>query len=95
MVKFSLNIPKSKCIVFRSPRQQTHIPLIKIDNNVIECVENLNFFGLIINKQLKWNDHIDHIVLKISRMIGVQTRLKSHKPLNILITLYNSLLLHT
>ena len=92
---FSLNISKSKCIVFRSPRQQTPIPLIKIDNNVIECVENLNFLGLIINKQLKWNDHIDHIVLKISRMIGVQTRLKNHKPLNILITLYNSLLLHT
>ena len=87
--KLSLNISKSKFIVFRSARKQTPIPLIQIDNNVIECVENFNFLGLIIIKQLKWNDHIDHIVLKISRIIGVLTRLKKH----ILITLYNSLLL--
>ena len=91
--KLSLNVSKSKFMVFRSARKQTPIPLIQIDNNVIECVENFNFLGLIINKQLKWNDHIDHIVLKISRIIGVLTRLKNHIPLNILITLYNSLLL--
>ena len=91
--KLSLNISKSKFIVFRSARKQTPIPLIQIDNNVIECVENLNFLGLINIKQLKWNDHIDHIVLKISRTIGVLTRLKNYIPLNILITLYNSLLL--
>ena len=91
--KLSLNISKSKFIVFRSARKQTPLPLIQIENNVIKCVENFNFLGLIINKQLKWNDHIDHIVLKISRIIGVLTRLKNHIPLHILITLYNSLLL--
>ena len=64
-----------------------------MDNNVIEFVENFDFLGLDINKQLKWNDHIDHIVLEISRIIGVLTRLKNYMPLNILITLYNSLLL--
>ena len=85
--KLSLNISKSTFIVFRSARKQTPIPLIQIDNNVIESV------GLIITKQLEWNDHIDHIVLKISRIIGVLTKLKNHIPLNILITLYNSLLL--
>ena len=26
--------------------------------------KNFNFLGVIINKQLKWNDHIDQIVLK-------------------------------
>ena len=62
--KLSLNIFKSKFIVSRSTRKQTHIPLIQIDNNVIEC-DHFNFLGLIINKQLKWNDHINHIVLKI------------------------------
>ena len=62
--KLSLNIFKSKFIVFRSARKQTPIPLIQMDKNVIKCVENFNFLGLIINKQLKWNDHIYHIVLK-------------------------------
>ena len=72
--KLALNISKSKFIVFRSTRKQTPIPLIQIENNVIEYVENFNFLGLIINKQFKWNDHTDHIVLKISRIIGVLTR---------------------
>ena len=81
------------CYKRKRPRKQTPLPLIQIDNNVIECVENFNFLGLIINKQWKWKDHIDHIVLKIPRIIGVLTRLKNHIPLNILITLYNSLLL--
>ena len=47
--KLSQNISKSKLIVFRSTRKQTPIPLIQIDNNVIKCVENFNFLGLIIN----------------------------------------------
>ena len=36
--KLSLNVSKSKFMVFRSARKQTPIPLIQIDNNVIECV---------------------------------------------------------
>ena len=71
--ELSLIISKSKFIVFHSSRKQTPIPLIQVDNNVIEYVENFNFSGLIINKQLKWNDHIDHIVLKISGIIKLKT----------------------
>ena len=51
--KLSRNISKPKCIVFRSARKQTPIPLIQVGNNVIECVGNFNFLGLISNKQLK------------------------------------------
>ena len=91
--KLSLNISKSKFIVFHSARKQTPVPLMQIYNKFIKCVENFNVIGLFINKQLKWNDHKDHIVLQISRIIGVLTRLKNHIPLNILITLYNSMLL--
>ena len=48
-MNFHANISKSKFIVFRSAKKQTPIPLIQSDNNVIECVENFNFLGLIIN----------------------------------------------
>ena len=53
--KLSLNVSKSKFMVFRSARKQTPIPLIQIDNNVIECVENFNFLGLIINIEMEWS----------------------------------------
>ena len=52
-----------------------------------------SFLGLIINKQLKWKDHMDHIFLKITRIIGALTKLKNHILLFFLSMLHNSLLL--
>ena len=43
--KLSLNISKSKFIVFRLARKQTPIPIIQIDNNVVEYVENFLMFN--------------------------------------------------
>ena len=68
-------------------------PEIIIDVNKIDCVNNFNFLGLIINKYLNWNNHIDHISLKISRVIGILTRLRHTVPIDVLLLLYNSLVL--
>ena len=67
--KLSLNVPKSKCILFHQPQKKIIEPEIIIDGNKIDCVNNFNFLGLIINKHLNWNNHIDHISLKISRVM--------------------------
>ena len=91
--KLSLNLSKSKFIVFRQPQKKITEPIIKIDDNIIDCVDNFNFLGLIINKHLNWKKHIEHISLKISRIIGVLTRLRHLVPLDVLHLLYNSLLL--
>ena len=77
-----------------SPVTEKNIePEIIINGNKIDCVNNLNFLGLIINKHLNWNNHIDHISLKISRVIGILTRLRHTVPIDVLLLLYNSLLL--
>ena len=48
----------------------------------------------IINyKDLKWNKHIDHITIKVPKVIGILFRLKSILPSDILQTLYNSLIM--
>ena len=91
--KLSLNVPKSKCILFHQPQKKIIEPEIIIDGNKIDCVNNFNFFGLIINKHLNWNNHIDHISLKISRVIGILTRLRHTVPIDVLLLLYNSLVL--
>ena len=64
--KLSLNVPRSKCILFHQPQKTIIAPGIIIDGNKIDCVNNFNFLGLIINKHLNWNNHIDHISLKMS-----------------------------
>ena len=62
--KLSLNVPKSKCILFHQPQKKIIEPEIIIDENKIYCINNFNFLGLIINKHLNWNNHINHISLK-------------------------------
>ena len=42
---------------------------------------------------LKWDKHIGHVSLKISRVIGVLFRLKHIYPQEVLLTLYNTLIL--
>ena len=42
---------------------------------------------------MKWNKHISHISLKISRATGVIFRLRRIYPREILLTLYNTLIL--
>ena len=69
--KLSINVNKSKCIVFRQPQRTVAIPELTIDENIIKAVDNFSFLGLNINNNLKWENHIDCISIKISRTIGI------------------------
>ena len=91
--KLSLNCKKSKFIVFYKPPRKTVIPELLIDNEKICCVDEFNFLGLTITKQLSWKKHIDKISNKISKIIGVLNKLKFIIPDQILLTIYNSLIL--
>ena len=85
--ELSLNVPKSKCILFHQPQKKMIEPEIIINKNKIDCVNNFNFLGLLFNTHLNWNNHIDHISLKISRVIGILTRLRHTIPIYVLLLL--------
>ena len=92
--KLSLNYKKSKFIVFYKPPRKTVIPELLICNEKICCVDEFNFLGLItITKHLSWKKNIDKIANKISKIIGVLNKLKFIIPDQILLTIYNSLIL--
>ena len=82
----------TKFMVFHTPQRKLAYPRLKINDNIIECVTEFNFLGLIINSNLNWNNHIDHISKKISRVLGIMYRLKEIYPFIILLMLYNSLI---
>ena len=52
-----------------------------------------NFVGLIFSSDLKWHKHIEHISLKISKVIGIMYRIKSILQANSLLKMYNALTL--
>ena len=88
--KLSLNKLKSKFMLFHQPQKRVTIPKLKINNTLIECVDEFNYLGLIISKHLKWNSHVNKIENKISQTIGVINKLKHLIPQKTLLTIYNS-----
>ena len=50
------------------------------------------FLGVLIDKNLTWKYHIDYIASKISRVVGIKSRLRHSVPLNTLIQIYRSLI---
>ena len=91
--KLSLNIDKTKFMIFHNYQQQITVPNISIDNVAIECVPNFNFVGIHFNEHFSWKPHITHISYLITKTIGVLNRLKNILPTSIKLMIYNSLIL--
>lgn len=91
--KLSLNTEKTKAMLFHTPNRKFVKPNLKINEHNIEFVDQFNFLGIIFDKYLNWNHHIDMISKKVSRSIGILNRLKRYLPQAVLLTLYNTLIL--
>ena len=76
-------------------KQNKNIPLFNIHiNNVnIESVQNFNFLGLNLSSDMTWNFHMNEVSKKISRNIDILKKLQLIVPNNILLTIYNTLIL--
>ena len=91
--KLSLNVKKTKCMVFHTPQRKVTYPEIKINNILIERVSEFNFLGITFNSNLKWHTHINYITKKITGIVGLLWRLKDLYPMTVLRMLHNSLIL--
>ena len=88
----SLNVQKTKLMIFH--RKQKHIQNLNISINGIniERVESFNFLGIILQETLSWDSHVTLVKTKISKVIGILYRLKNIFPKDTLKTLYTSLI---
>ena len=75
-------------------RKQKHIKglNIVIDGTKIDRVECFNFLGLTIDETLLWADHVDIVIKKVSKVIGIFYRLKNIFPMETMMILYKSLI---
>ena len=90
--KLVLNVAKSKFMLFfKHPKVVPTLKLL-INGNPIEQVTNFNFLGITIDQNITWSDHITKISIKVTRVIGILSKLKHIFPRNILRTIYNSLI---
>ena len=95
--KLTLNIKKSNFVIFRPPQQSLNyeIKLEVIDNSTnisssLECKEYVKYLGVLIDNHLSWKYHIDYIAVKISKTVGVISRLRHFIPFCTLRSIYRS-----
>ena len=92
--KLSLNLDKTSYIVFHSIRKNIpkHNNLV-IGTTHIQRESSAKFLGIQIDETLSWKTHIIYKCNQIVKTISVLSRLKHTLPSNILLTIYNALIL--
>ena len=65
--KLSLNIVKTKYMLYHSINKRVTYPKLKINNNNIDRITQFNFLGVILHERMSWKQHIEHIRLKIAK----------------------------
>ena len=88
-----LNSSKTKFMVFNRGKPLDRNVELKIDQEPIIKVDSVNFLGVILDDQLSWDKHILHITTKVSRNIGIMSKVRSFLPEHILRVLYCTLIL--
>jgi hypothetical protein len=78
-------------MVFHPPQKIVHPPLIHIEDKQIEYVDEFNFLGIIIDKNLSWKSHVNYISQKLTKICAIVNKLKHFLPKSTLLTIYNSL----
>ena len=97
--KLSLNISKTKYIVFKTNRMTNITPefRIAIGDREVERIGNdcnqksFKFVGVHLDENMSWEHHINHVINKISSSNFALNQLKKFVPTNIRKTIYNSL----
>jgi len=87
--KLTLNIKKTHYIIFTNSniRPTPNLDII-IDNQVIDRVSNTRFLGVIIDENLRYKHHVNHIKPKVARGVGILARARKFFSIKTLINLY-------
>ena len=89
--RLTVNHSKTVFIAF-SHRKEFNIRPIKFGNHYINQTSSTKFLGLTIDSHLKFDSHINNICNKTSKTVGILFKLNKFMPLEILKSIYQSLI---
>ena len=91
--KLSLNADKSNFVVFHPPQKKVCYSInLLINDNIIRHKNSIKYLGIIIDSNLNWKEHVHELCKKISRGIGILSKLRHFVSKRILIQIYYSLI---
>ena len=93
--KLPVNVNKTVAMLFHTRQKRANIDENSsvINGNLIPVTTNTKFLGINIDSNHSWKAHIDYITTKISKGVGVLLRLIKELVCNVLILIYNTILL--
>ena len=89
--KLTLNISKSKYMIFTNTRKNFHEISVKINKTPLEKCTKYKYLGIIIDEKLSWKDHIEYVCKKVSKACGIFAKLRHCASVEILRDIYYAL----
>ena len=86
--KLSLNLSKTHFMLFKGRKKVSVTPSIVIANTSISQMSQTKFLGIMLDDRISWVPHIDDIAKKLSKSIGILSRLKRYLNKESLINMY-------
>ena len=89
--KLIINLKKTYCMLFTNKKEDRTL-IISAHNTVLEQKSECKFLGIIVDEEISWKPHINHILSKIGKTTALLRFLKYTFPKHILRTLYMTLI---
>jgi len=91
--KLSLNMKKSKFMIISSSRKKYFANTdIRLNNTLMEKTDSIKYLGVLIDHHLTWGNHINMVCKKISKNIGIISKVRHYVDLETLKLIYYSLI---
>ena len=96
--KLSVDVAKTNSLVIVSKKKLKDIqcpltikPSFAIRGEEISIIEHTIYLGVHVDQYMNWKNHINHVIKKISRALGMIRHAENFLPLTTLQTLYKSI----
>ena len=91
--RLSLNVDKSKLIIFKSRQKKfdNNNISIKLNGSKLDPIDHVKYLGLYLDRNLSWNVQIKHLSNQLSRSNGILCKLRHFVPKKTLISVYYSI----
>ena len=92
--RLSISTSKTNFILFHSPKNKPRKTLnVKIDGNAINEAQSVKYLGVEFDSNLTWKPHISQLSLKLSKTVGVLSKIKYFVNSDVLVMLYYALII--
>lgn len=90
--KLQINVNKSNAVLYRPKSKHIACTMnLTYQDKNIEALRNIKILGITFSQNMLWDNHIDSVAIKLSRILGMTRRHRAILPYNVKMIIYNSL----